>query len=56
MDNSRCAYISKIATLEEAIRKTKSDYLRKDYRKAVSRMRRELKAYDRFKREAGAGV
>ena len=52
----RNEYEAEIARMEDAIRKTKSGHLRADYRKAVGRMRRELKAYDRFKREAGAGV
>lgn len=56
MDKNREQYTTEIARMVDAIRRTKSEHLRMDYRKAVSRMRRELKAYDRYKRESGAGV
>lgn len=45
----RDEYAAEIARLEVAIVKTKSEKLRTDYRKAVRRMRKELREYDRFR-------
>ena len=56
MDKSRDNYIAEIARLENAILKTQSKHLQADYRKAVSRMRKELRTYDRFKRKACLGI
>lgn len=49
MDKQRQLVVDKIANLERAILKTKSPYLRKDYGKAVRRLKSELKTYDRYK-------
>ena len=37
---------AEIRRLEDAIRRTRSDRLRRDYGKAVRRMKKELRAYD----------
>lgn len=47
---AREAHIAEMRRLEEAIAKTKSDKLRKDYGKALNRMRHELKIYDAYRR------
>ena len=52
----RSEYEAEIARLEIAIAKTKSEKLRTDYRKAVRRMRKEMRDYDNFRRAAGARV
>ena len=57
MDKIRDEYVAEILRLEGAIRKARSDYLRRDYGKAVRRMRKELRDYDRYRNgKAGAGV
>jgi len=43
-------HIAEMQRLEEAIAKTKSDKLRKDYGKRLNRMRHELKQYDAYRR------
>lgn len=53
----RDEYAAEIERLEAAIVKTKSEKLRTDYRKAVRRMRKELRDYDRYRAgSAGPGV
>lgn len=42
-------HIAEINRLSEAIRKTKSRCLKRDYLKALARMKEELKEYDRYK-------
>jgi len=57
MDNMRDQYAAEIRRLEDAIRRTSSERLRTDYGKAVRRMRKELKDYDRYRAgSAGPGV
>lgn len=57
MDRIRDNYVAEIQRLEGAIRETRSGYLRRDYSKAVRRMRKELRDYDRFRSgKVGAGV
>ena len=51
--DKRDEHIAQILRMEDAIRRTNSEHLRRDYRKAVRRMMKELKDYDRFKRTAG---
>jgi len=41
---------AEIERLKVAIEKTESPYLRKDYTKAVRRLTRELKEYDRLRK------
>jgi len=51
MDKQREAFVCEINRLRTAVRKTKSDFLKKDYGKAIRRMERELAEYDRYKRQ-----
>lgn len=56
-DKIRDEYVAEIQRLEGAIRETRSDCLKRDYGKAVRRMRKELRDYDRYRSgKAGAGV
>ena len=48
-DKQREAFQAEINRLEEARQKSGSAHLRKDYGKAIRRMRAELRAYDRYK-------
>lgn len=48
-DRQREAFRAEILRLEDAKRRTSSPHLRKDYGKAIRRMRAELRDYDRFK-------
>lgn len=49
MDKPREKYIEKMQELREAIAKTDSKYLRRDFGKALRRMERELRQYDGFR-------
>lgn len=49
MDKAEARHVSEINRLKEACGKTKSDYLRRDYQKAITRMERELKEYRNYK-------
>ena len=42
-------HIKEIDRLNTAISKTKSEYLKNDYKKALIRMKKELKEYDKYK-------
>ena len=44
-------HIREMRRLEEAIGKTDSPKLKKDYGKALARMRHELKIYDSYRRK-----
>ena len=46
--SKRDDHIREMRRLQAAIENTDSDYLKKDYRKAISRMRREISEYDKF--------
>ena len=50
MDKMREKHVAEMERLKIAIAKTKSEYLKRDYSKALKRMERELKEYDRYKR------
>ncbi len=50
MDIMREKYVAEINRLQAARAKSKSKYLRKDYAKAISRMKKELAVYDMYKR------
>lgn len=50
-DKQRDIFQAEIIRLEEAKRRTTSEHLRRDYGKAIRRMRAELRQYDRFKQE-----
>ena len=47
-DMQREKFIAEIKHYEDAIKKTTSKYLIKDYRKKVIKMKLELKEYDRY--------
>lgn len=49
MDKAEEIHIAEIDRLKEAIRKTNSKYLKRDYEKAVIRMENELKEYRRYR-------
>ena len=49
MDIMRNKHIAEMQRLKTAIDKTKSEYLKRDYKKALKRMQRELRDYDRYK-------
>lgn len=49
MDRMREKHIAEMQRLKTAIDKTDSEYLRRDYKKALERMSAELKEYDRYK-------
>lgn len=51
MDKQRAAFVKEIDRLRMAYNKTKSNYLRRDYGKAISRMEKELEEYDSFKKQ-----
>lgn len=51
MDPAREKFVADMEVLRDAISRTRSPYLRKDYEKALRRMERDLKEYDRFKAE-----
>lgn len=44
--NSREKHIQEIKNLQEAIKKTKSPYARRDFEKALQRKKKELREYD----------
>lgn len=50
MDIIRDRYVAEINRLKTAQAKSKSKYLRKDYGKAINRMKKELAVYDMYKR------
>lgn len=43
-------HVAEIKRLEQALEKTNSIYLRRDYEKALKRLNRELREYDSFMR------
>ena len=47
-DPQREKFLSEIERYKVAIKQTESPYLKRDYKKAIARMLRELKAYDRY--------
>ena len=49
MDKMREKHVAEIERLKTAIKKTDSEYLKRDYKKAIKRMSAELKEYDRYK-------
>jgi len=42
-------HVAEIKRLEEACQKTKSNFLKRDYGKAISRMKKELDEYDAYR-------
>lgn len=53
MDNARNAHIEEMNRIANAMCWTKSPYLKRDYGKALRRMEKELKEYDRYMSEFG---
>ena len=51
MDRQRDRFVKELERLRAACSKTSSEYLRKDYGKAIKDMERELRDYDNFKRQ-----
>ena len=49
MDKARKRHIEEMERIEAAMRKTESEYLKRDYGKALKRMRADLIEYDRWK-------
>lgn len=49
MDKAEEKHIREMERLKQALQKTKSIYLRRDYEKALKRMQDELKEYRRFR-------
>ena len=49
MDKMRNKHIAEMERLKEAIAKTESEYLKKDYSKALKRMKKELAEYDKYR-------
>lgn len=49
MDKQREKFVAELNRLKEAVNITKSAYQKKDYQKAIKRMTKELKEYDRFR-------
>lgn len=52
MDKQREKFVDEMKRIEEALKKTKSKYLKKDYSKALRDMKRELRDYDKFRKQA----
>ena len=48
MDKARERHIAEMNRLEDAISRTKSYKLKRDYTKTLNRMRKELIQYDRY--------
>ena len=48
MDKMRDAFVAEMDRLRDAISRTKSEHLRREYGKALKRMERDLRDYDRF--------
>ena len=49
MDKMREKHVAEMERLKTAMEKTDSEYLKRDYKKALKRMSAELKEYDRYK-------
>lgn len=49
MDKMREKHVAEINRLKDAIERTNSEYLKRDYSKALKRMQAELREYDRYK-------
>ena len=49
MDKMREKHVAEMERLKTAMKKTDSEYLKRDYGKALKRMQRELRDYARYK-------
>lgn len=45
-------FINEIKRLQDALRRTRSPYLKRDYEKAIKRKQKALRAYEMYQREA----
>lgn len=52
MDKMRDEFVTEMNRLKDALSNTQSPYLKRDYDKAYSRMKKELEEYDSFKKKA----
>lgn len=52
MDEKRREFIAEMKRIQEAMHRTKSQYLRRDYRIALKEMTKELADYDAFHKES----
>lgn len=55
MDKMRQAHVDEINRIKRALEKTTSEYLKRDYTKALRRLTMELREYDSFKKESAYG-
>lgn len=53
MDKAEMKQLAEIDRMKEACRKTTSEYLRRDYKKSIKRMERDLREYRSWKNKAG---
>lgn len=51
-ENRRAEITAKIERLKQSSRKTHSEYLKRDYSKAIKRLKKELALYDIYQKEA----
>lgn len=51
INHQRDEFLTRIATMRSAQRRTKSHHLKRDYEKAIRKMEKELKAYDMYQRQ-----
>ena len=51
MDKMRAKHIAEMDRMRDAIQRTDSEYLKRDYVKALKRMERELAEYDRYRNQ-----
>ena len=51
MDKMRAKHIAAMDRLRDAIQRTDSEYIKRDYVKALKRMKRELAEYDRYRNQ-----
>ena len=54
MDKQREAFVKEMRRMKEAIEKTDSPKLKRDYSKAIKRMKKQLKEYDYYRQGRNA--
>ena len=52
LDKQRELFVNEIKRMEESIKKTKSEKLKADYTKGIRRMKKQLKIYDNYRKQA----
>lgn len=55
MDKMREKHVAEMERIKDAIARSNSPYLKKDYTKAYKRMERELAEYDRYRNQGKSG-